>query len=620
MCGIFGFQTKDSTIIKNLTKKFLYYSDDRGKEASGICLSFNKKFNILKKPCSGNDLTKSKDFKQLFDQIPSQKTTLYSLIGQCRLVTDGQSYIEEYNHPAIHKNICLVHNGIILNTKQIIDMDNIIKSKNLNRVYAKSDTLNFAKIIQNFKKNYHDEFDRINKIISGSYSISFFDTKYESIFLASNNRSLFYFSSPNIFLFASEKFTLQKILKYLNLKTEDIKQFYPNQFLQISNLDLKNNYNESTEYSNFKIFGSKIELQRCNKCILPVTYPFIKFDSNGTCNFCNDYKYIKTDKKDKLNKYLDKYRKKDGSPDCLVGLSGGRDSCYGLHVLKENYGMNPVAYTYDWGLTTDVSRRNQALMIGKLGIEHIIRSPKIDVKRENIRRNIQAWLKKPDLGMVPLFMAGDKDFYKYGRKLKKQLGIDLTVFCSGQHYEQGNFFIGFCGVKEDMSYVTARAYSFPLRVKIKLATYYILQYLKNPNYLNKSFLDSIMSFITMFVLKDDFLYLYEYLDWDEEVINKTLKDKYGWESDLKYGSNQWRMGDGQTAFTNYIYYKLAGFSEFDDFRSKQVRDNKITREQALELAKLDNEPKFEVLEHFASLVGINLEHTLSKINTLDTLY
>ena len=69
-----------------------------------------------------------------------------------------------------------------------------------------------------------------------------------------------------------------------------------------------------------------------------------------------------------------------------------------------------------------------------------------------------------------------------------------------------------------------------------------------------------------------------------------------------------------------IYYKLAGFSEFDDFRSKQVRDNKITREQALELAKLDNGPKFEVLEHFASLVGINLEHTLSKINTLDTLY
>ena len=56
----------------------------------------------------------------------------------------------------------------------------------------------------------------------------------------------------------------------------------------------------------------------------------------------------------------------------------------------------------------------------------------------------------------------------------------------------------------------------------------------------------------MFILKDDFLYLYEYLDLDEEVLNKTLKDKYGWESDLKYGSNQWRMGDGQTAFTNYI--------------------------------------------------------------------
>ena len=124
----------------------------------------------------------------------------------------------------------------------------------------------------------------------------------------------------------------------------------------------------------------------------------------------------------------------------------------------------------------------------------------------------------------------------------------------------------------------------------------------------------------MFLAKDDFLYLYEFIDWDEKLINKTLNDQYGWESDRKYGSNQWRMGDGQTAFTNYIYYRLAGFSEFDDFRSKQIRDKKITRDEALELVKKDNQPKFEVLEEFASIIGINLEHVLSRINTFDRIY
>ena len=623
MCGIFGFQTYDLKLIKNLTKNFLHLSEERGKEASGFCLNINSNFNILKKPCSGSDLAKTNDFNSLFDKIKINEKNIYSLIGQCRLATDGKSFIEEYNHPAIHKNICLVHNGIILNTKKILNSQ--ISNNNYSAKdddFDKSDTLNFAKIIQNFNGDYKKNFDAINKVISGTYSISFFDTKYKSLYLASNNKSLYYFSNANIFLFASEKLTLIKILKYLKINdANNIKQFNPNQLIQVSNLKMNSgDIDKNSEISNFKLHNVSNNLTRCKKCILPNTYPYIKFDKNGICNFCLDYVNPSIDKKSKLNYLLDKYRKNDGSPDCLVGLSGGRDSCYGIHVLKEDYGMNPVAYTYDWGLTTDVSRRNQALMVGRLGIEHIIRSPRIDIKRDNIRKNIQAWLKKPDLGMVPLFMAGDKDFYKYGRTLKKQLEIDLTVFCSGQHYEQGNFFIGFCGVKEDMSSLTSRAYSYPYKVKFKLASYYILQYLKNPSYLNKSFFDSIMSFVTMFLAKDDFLYLFEYIDWDEVLIDKTLKDVYSWESDKMYGNNQWRMGDGQTAFTNYIYHKLAGFSEFDDFRSKQIRDKKISRDEALELTKLDNEPKYEVLEHFASLVGINLEHTLSKINTISKLY
>ena len=85
--------------------------------------------------------------------------------------------------------------------------------------------------------------------------------------------------------------------------------------------------------------------------------------------------------KEKLNEYLDKYRSKNNNPDCIVGLSGGRDSCYGLHLLKTNM-MNPIAYTYDWGLTTDISRINAAKICGSLGIEHIIRAANIEKKRK----------------------------------------------------------------------------------------------------------------------------------------------------------------------------------------------------------------------------------------------
>ena len=151
------------------------------------------------------------------------------------------------------------------------------------------------------------------------------------------------------------------------------------------------------------------ELKRCTKCILPHTFPFIHFDEKGVCNYCKNYK-IKNQPKpiDELIKMVEPYKKKDGSPDVLIPFSGGRDSTYVLHVVKKVLGLNPIAFTYDWGMVTDLARRNIASICGKLGVENIIVAADIHWKRENIRKNISAWLKKPDLGMIPLFMAGDK--------------------------------------------------------------------------------------------------------------------------------------------------------------------------------------------------------------------
>ena len=120
---------------------------------------------------------------------------------------------------------------------------------------------------------------------------------------------------------------------------------------------------------------------------MPETYPFIVFDNNGICNYCNQYKKQEFKGEEELLKILDKYRSKNNQPDCLVGLSGGRDSSYGIHLLKEKFKMNPVAYTYDWGLTTDISRVNQSKICGKLGIEHIIRSANISKKRSYVRKH-----------------------------------------------------------------------------------------------------------------------------------------------------------------------------------------------------------------------------------------
>ena len=83
-------------------------------------------------------------------------------------------------------------------------------------------------------------------------------------------------------------------------------------------------------------------MERCKKCILPVNYPFLEF-YNGICYYCKNYekKFINDEKFLEILHY-NKLKNKNKNYDCLVGLSGGRDSAYGLYVLKQKYKLKPL--------------------------------------------------------------------------------------------------------------------------------------------------------------------------------------------------------------------------------------------------------------------------------------
>jgi hypothetical protein len=279
--------------------------------------------------------------------------------------------------------------------------------------------------------------------------------------------------------------------------------------------------------------------------------------------------------------------------------------------------MNPIAYSYDWGMVTDIARRNQARMCEALRVEHIFRAADIPTKRRYMRKNILAWLRRPHLGMVPLFMAGDKFFYGIGRQLRAELGIPLVIFCAGNPLERTDFKGGFAGVRESQH--GQRLFAFSLANKVQIAAFYAGQYLLNPAYINESLFDSFGSFWTTFIGRDDFLYLFHYLPWNEDEIVSTLTGRYGWET-APHTDNTWRIGDGYTTFINHIYHTVAGFSEFDTFRSQEVRAGLRTRDEALALAARDNVPDMGVLAAFAAQVGLNLEEVLSGIDRIPRMY
>jgi len=91
-----------------------------------------------------------------------------------------------------------------------------------------------------------------------------------------------------------------------------------------------------------------------------------------------------------LDEFISHYRNNSGEPDVVVGFSGGRDSAYGLDYIKNTLGLHPITFTYDWGMVNDLARRNQARVVGKLGIEHIVISADIRTKTLEHSQDLKA--------------------------------------------------------------------------------------------------------------------------------------------------------------------------------------------------------------------------------------
>ena len=92
-------------------------------------------------------------------------------------------------------------------------------------------------------------------------------------------------------------------------------------------------------------------MQYCNSCIMPVTRPEQVF-TDGICDACHSAveKHGKIDwdkRSEEFKAILDKYRSKDGSQyDCIIPVSGGKDSCYQAITMRDKYGMNPLCVTH----------------------------------------------------------------------------------------------------------------------------------------------------------------------------------------------------------------------------------------------------------------------------------
>lgn len=631
MCGIYGwirFDNKKNLKYRDLFFKLNKLSSRRGKDSTGVWLWDGNFEHKLVLPKSGKDFVKTKVFyKNILPFIENAKI----ILGHNRLATNGSVEIVENNQPIVIDGLVLIHNGIIVNSNELADKFGV---KN-----HESDSLVLAEILANLKKkngSLKKNFQNLSKDICGTFNLVLTEKENDNykIILASNNGSLYLGKIGSHLFFASEKFSLKQLEKICKDKIKII-QIKPNTGMEINlknrnitKFSLKKRINfgkyfcgESGKQNlleSHKIDFERIKkIRRCKKCILPETTPFIEFDNNGVCNYCNSHEKIKPKGANKLEKLIGNYRSKKGKPDCIIAFSGGRDSSYGLHYLVKELNMHPIAITFDWGMLSDVGRRNQSRMLAKLGVEHIVVSPYINKVRKDIRLNLMAWLRRPDLGMVPLLMQADKITEYYVDKIKRELGIKPVFFCRGNELEREEFKSGYCGVKNADPGGVIHAYAF--FDKLRLLFYYFRQFLSNPAYINSSLWSSFLGYLVTFVIPHDYIYLWHYVPWDEEKIINLLKKEYGWEGDPETGIT-WRVDDGSPAFYNYLYCQVQGFTENDSFRSHQIRENILTREEALKVVFRENKPRYEALGWYFEKIGVDGNKILNEIDRIKKRY
>tara|TARA_B100000575_G_C23143104_1_gene665868 strand:- start:8083 stop:9894 length:1812 start_codon:yes stop_codon:yes gene_type:complete len=603
MCGIFG-TIKNGLINKNDLKILADHARQRGRDSSGL-VKHNKQCYTISR--ADFDITKLLDGeKEKFSNF---------VMGHSRLITNGLSD----NQPVVRDGLCLIHNGIIVNVDEVWEAVGLTPNYQIDSEAILGVALKHI----NDGENLEDLPDKIFSICNGTISCALLVPEKGKLLLFSNNGSLYSGKQHDATYFSSERYPLEK------LGCKEVTQIFKDSLIVDipvnENMEMVDNRSRTLnlipKFKNIKEEENLLEyiehnLKRCTKCLLPATMPFITFDTKGVCNYCKNYQLRNIPRpKKELFELVEPYRRKNQA-DCIVPFSGGRDSCYGLHLIVNELKMRPITYTYDWGMVTDLGRRNISRMCSILGVENIIVADDISKKRQNIALNLKAWLKSPHLGMVSILTAGDKHFFKHVETVKKQTGIDLNLW-GVNPLEVTHFKAGFLGVKPDFE--EKRVYTHGVLKQLNYQNLRLKAMLQSPGYFNRSLWDTISGeYYRSFTEKKDYFHIFDYWRWDENTVDDALKE-YNWE--LAPDTNTtWRIGDGTAAFYNYLYYTVAGFTEHDTFRSNQIREGQISRDEALKLVKDENRPRYQNIRWYLDTLGMDYKEVINIVNSISKLY
>lgn len=335
-------------------------------------------------------------------------------------------------------------------------------------------------------------------------------------------------------------------------------------------------------------------LKYCSKCIMPETQEGASFNEKGECIACQaqaSKQQVDWDKKKKeLEKILNKAKKEAGDNyDCIVPISGGKDSAWQLYTICKEYGMKPIAVTFSHNWFSKTGIYNLQNLLEQLNVDHIQFTPNRDLINRMARRSIET------IGDFCYACHAGVSAFTLQVAVKWKIPLIIWGESVKEHGHQGHDYNS--TIKFDRDYFQKAS------CKVKLEDFvcdYIsmkdLEPFKLPSVEECKFLNGI--------------HLGDFIPWDVENQVEFIKKELKWKNRVVGGAYK-KYKSIECSFAplhDLLCVLKRGFGRATLQASQDIRDGKINREQAFYLVDKYERIESEHLHYALKTIGMTPEY------------
>jgi N-acetyl sugar amidotransferase len=338
-------------------------------------------------------------------------------------------------------------------------------------------------------------------------------------------------------------------------------------------------------------------MEYCSRCLYTKNHPLnIYIDEEGICSGCRVHEEKDLlnwkERGEKLKMILEGYKNSSGNNyDCIIPVSGARDSYYIVHTIKHVYGMNPLLVTYNKQYNTAIGVRNLA----NLRIQFDCDIMTLTVNPETVKKITKATMRK--MGSIYWHCLAGQTVYPVQMAVKFK--IPLIIWGAHQGVDQVGMFSHLDEVEMTRKY----------RKEHDLMGF-------EAEDLIDEFDGITENDIVPFLYPDDKeleqvgvrgIYLNNYIRWDSKLQHEEMIKLYDYESafqtrtfDTYNDVDCWNYSDVH----DYIKWIKHGYGKVVDHACREIRLNHMTREEGLEIMKKYTSIQPKNLPLFLNWIGM----------------